>query len=147
MKSQSVNKLTHLDAANAMYRIREFMPLSQKGMIIEACKGEEKEFFFSKLVEMDDLISNMPETYEQDGKGDQAIAYLHYFKGSLDFYITEKDCDPDGDGQIQAFGLANLGYGAELGYISIVELIENDIELDLYFEPRTLAKIKEENTS
>ena len=44
--------------------------------------------------------------------------------------------------QHQAFGLADLGMGAELGYISIVELLENGAELDLHFVPRTLEQIK-----
>lgn len=104
------------------------------------CRGEEGQFFIDKLVEMADLIKNMPKTYEQDGKGDDAIVTLHYFRGGSDFYITEKDM---GDGQHQAFGLANLGYGDELGYMSIVELLENDVELDMYFTPCTLRQIKE----
>ena len=44
------------------------------------------------------------------------------------------------DEQIQTFGLSNLGYGAELGYISIDELVGENVELDLYFSP---VKIKE----
>ncbi len=86
------------------------------------------------------ILTTMPKTYEQDGLGDNAIAHLHYFKGSCDWYITEKDSEPDG--QHQAYGLANLGYGGEVGYISIVELIELDVELDLHFTPGTLAEIK-----
>jgi hypothetical protein len=50
---------------------------------------------------------------------------------------VEKDADPDHVGQMQAFGIADLGMGAELGYISIPELLENGAELDLYF--KTLA--------
>ena len=80
----------------------------------------------------------MPRGYEQDGKGDSAIAYLHYFTGSCDWYITERDTT---DEQHQAFGLADLGYGPELGYISVQELIENGAELDLYFEPKPLKEI------
>lgn len=84
----------------------------------------------------------MPKTYEQDGKGLKAIAYLHYFTGNADWYITEKDMsDPDEPGQLQAFGLANLGYGGELGYISIVELLKRGAELDYHFEPCPLDEI------
>ena len=84
----------------------------------------------------------MPQTYEQDGMGEQAIAHLHYFTSGCDWYITERDSDPDGEGQIQAFGSANLGYGPELGYISIKELLENGAELDLYFTPCTLSSLR-----
>ena len=122
--------------------LRQFMPQSELACLRESCHGEEKQFFIVRMVELAALIYSMPKTYEQDGKGDQAIAYLHYFKGGGDWYITEKDADQDGEGQIQAFGLADLGYGPELGYISIQELIENNVELDLHFTPCTLAKIK-----
>jgi hypothetical protein len=36
-----------------------------------------------------------------------------------------------------------MGY-PELGYISIAELVANNVELDLYFTPRTLAEVKRE---
>ena len=85
----------------------------------------------------------MPQTYEQDGKGDRAIVYLHYFYGGMDWYITEKDANQDGEGQRQAFGLVNLGYGAELGYINLAELCAQPrIELDLYWAPRPLADVR-----
>ena len=61
-----------------------------------------------------------------DGKGDDAVVYLHYFRGGMDWYITEKDMEEE---QHQAFGLADLGYGGELGYISIQELIDNGVSL------------------
>jgi hypothetical protein len=90
----------------------------------------------------------MPKTGEQDGKGEQATAYLHYFAGGqASWYITEKDAgspdDDPGTGQIQAFGLADLfGDGGELGYISIAEILENGGELDFHFTPKTLAEIR-----
>ena len=88
------------------------------------------------------IVTRMPKTYETDGAGDNAMAYLHYFSSNCDWFITEKDEDSDGEGQIQAFGLADLGYGGELGYISIAELIALNVELDLHFTPSTLAQIK-----
>lgn len=113
-------------------------------------RGEEAQFFVDKFCEIGTRIYNMPKTYDQEGCGDGAVAYLHYFKGGCDWYITEKDAAADG--QHQAFGWADLGHGGELGYISIVELIANGVELDLYFSPATLGeifarkKIKEERT-
>jgi hypothetical protein len=68
--------------------------------------------------------------------------YLHYFRGSCDWYIMEKDIDSHGDGQSQAFGLADLGYGGELGYISIQELCECGVELDLHFKPISFGELK-----
>jgi hypothetical protein len=71
-----------------------------------------------------------------------ALARLHYFIGGCDWWIVEKDADPDHAGQVQAFGVADLGMGAELGYISIPELLENGAELDLYFTtPKPIGEL------
>lgn len=119
--------------------INKFLSVSQRFAISDACSGEEGEYFLDKLQALQKLIDTMPKTYEQDGKGDDAIVYLHYFRGGMDWYITERDME---DEQLQAFGLADLGYGGELGYISIQELIDNNVELDLYWEPKTLREVK-----
>ena len=95
-----------------------------------------------KLIDLAQQIDTMPKTYEQDGKGDQAIAHLHYFTGASDWYITEKDMD---GGIQQAYGYAILNGDnecAEVGYISIEELTRHGAELDLHFAPRSLAEIK-----
>ena len=139
---------TIADVTVAIPTLRQFIGRSQLSALGDACRGEERQWFKDRLCELADQLANMPETYAQDGMGNQAVAYLHYFNGSGDWYITEKDSDPVNesgghDGQIQAFGLADLGYGAELGYISIAELIENGVELDLHFTPCTLAELKE----
>ena len=87
-------------------------------------------------------IEAMPKTYEQDGRGDEAIAHLHYFNGGSDWYITEKDIN---GGVLQAYGYAILNGDdemAESGYISIEELTRNGVELDLHFTPCRLAEIK-----
>lgn len=58
---------------------------------------------------------------------------MQYTKlGGMDWYITEKAMS---DEQNKAFGLADLGYGGEIGYISIVEL-------DLHFEPKRLKECR-----
>lgn len=126
--------------------LRPFMSRDQLAVLRDNCKGEESVWFITRMVEMAALIHAMPETYGQDGLGNQAIAHLHYFTGGCDWYITEKDSDPANetgghDGQIQAFGSANLGYGAELGYISIAEITQHGAELDLHFTPCTLASL------
>jgi hypothetical protein len=132
---------TILQAFTAVNSIKGFISPQQLAVIRAYCHGEEGQFFIDKLCEFSERIETMPKTYEQDGKGRQAIAYLHYFMGSADWYITERDADEDGEGQIQVFGEADLGYGPEMGYISIAELIEIGAELDLHFEPTTLSQI------
>ena len=128
----------------ALHTLRGFIGISQLRAIGQGCRSEERQYFYDKLVQMAGIAQTMPKTYDQDGLGDDAIAHLHYFKGACDWYITEKDSEPDG--QHQAFGLANLGYGGEIGYISIVELTGLDVELDLHFTPCTLAEIKTRET-
>lgn len=129
---------------STLEKIQDFMCTAQLLAIASGLRGEEKSFFQEKVKEITETINTMPKTYEQDGKGDQAKAYLHYFKGGCDWYITEKDMgDGSGDtSQYQAFGLADLGWGSELGYISIVELIRNGVELDFHYTPQTIAEIR-----
>jgi hypothetical protein len=126
-------------AAHIPY-LRRFVSTQQLSVLGDACYGEEREWFIDTLVELAERILAMSKTYEQDGKGDDAIVYLHYFKNNMDWYITEKDMEVE---QIQAFGLADLGMDcAELGYISIEELTEYGAELDLHWTPKTLREVK-----
>jgi len=137
--TQAIPKELH----DAIHSLPQFIGPEQFSVLRGALQGEEQQWFARTLADLAARIGSMPKVYEQDGKGDEAIAYLHYFKGAADFYITEKDSDPDGEGQIQAFGLADYGYGAELGYISIKELLAAGVEIDLHFDPATLRQIKE----
>jgi hypothetical protein len=113
-------------------------------LVIEhACRGEEGEFFMQKVVEIQNLITSMPVIGEQDGKGDDAMVYLHYFYGGSDWYITEKDVN---GGVTWAFGYAALDGMkdmAELGFISISDLTVNAVEFDLHFTPCKLGEIKQ----
>jgi len=136
---------TKMDAAKALTTLRGFIGSRQLRFVADACRGEEKQFFFDKMVELAQIVSTMPKTYEQDGKGENAVAYLHYFAGGqANWWITEKDIGtPEEPGQHQAFGLADLfGDGGELGYISIVEILANGGELDFHFTPKTLKEIR-----
>ncbi len=109
------------------------------------CKGEEGRWFRDKLVELAQIVTTMPSTRGQDGKGMDAIVYLHYFRGSADFYITEKDSgsmddDPE-EFQSQMFGYADVfGNGGEVGYISLHEILAGGCELDLYWTPKTIRE-------
>ncbi len=128
------------DVIKAVHTVKIFVGENQLEAMGDGVRGEEGEFFKTLFVKLAETITNMPVTYKTDGQGDEAIVHLHYFRGNMDWYITEKDM---GDEQIQAFGLADLGMGyPELGYISIEELIANEIELDLYWTPKTLAEVK-----
>ena len=138
----NTTKRTRTDAERAMNALGGYIGRSQLCVLRSACYGEEREFFYDKLAELAALVDAMPKTYEQDGKGDEALVTLHYFSSGSDWYITEKDAS---GGTSQAFGYAILngdGVNAELGYIDIGELIANGVEMDLYFKPRTLGEVK-----
>ncbi|HUD75745.1 MAG TPA: hypothetical protein VMQ76_11790 [Terracidiphilus sp.] len=143
--AQTTTAATKQDAIRALPTVRGFIGADQIEVIGRNCRGEERAFFFQMLADLAERINAMPKTHETDGQGAEAIAHLHYFTPSMDWYITEKDAgsldDTPEDFQSQAFGVANLGYGPELGYISIRELLDNGAELDLYWHPRALAKI------
>lgn len=123
--------------------LRQFMPNSERAALLQSLAGEERSFFVTMLLELADRVLGMPITYQQQNVADP-IVYLHYFKNGCDWYITEKDCDPDNEGQHQAFGWANLGDddNAEFGYISIPELCACGVELDLYWQVRPLSEIR-----
>lgn len=126
--------------AAAARSLARFINPAELETIGNACRGEEREFYKAKLVELAGVVDSMPTIYETDGQGDQAVAHLHYFTSDCDWYITERDQEEE---QHQAFGLACI-WEEELGYISIAELIEAGAELDLYWTPKTLLKIKTE---
>ena len=128
-----------VSAKKAAEFLKGFMSSRQLGFMLEACRGEEGQFFIDKLVETAQFIQSMPKTGEQ-ADSDDPIGYLHYFTGgSFNWYISEKDMLSE---QHQAYGLADMGY-PEYGYISITELIENHVELDLHFKPESLKALKQ----
>ena len=113
----------------------------QFAVITDAMMGEEGDAFIEIIDRVHATWQAMPKTYETDAQGCAALARLHYFTGGCDWWIVEKDADPDHAGQVQAFGIADLGMGRELGYISIPELLENGAELDLYFKPQPIGEL------
>ena len=140
MKSWPAFDIPTEDVIVAVKTLKGFIPAAQLDLMGTLSRGEEGDFFRGKFIEFAKLVSTMPKTYEQDGKGDEAVVSLHYFAGGCDWYITEKDMEAE---QHQAFGYADLGHGGELGYISLVELCGiASVELDLHWTPKTLAAVK-----
>ena len=83
------------------------------------------------------IASTIPGSRETENVKDKIID-LHYFSPSMDWYIVEFDKDLN-----EFFGYVNTGYGAELGYTSLTEILENrDIQLDLYFEPTPWSAVQ-----
>lgn len=147
--SQSPGKQASLaDGIAALQRIKAFMSPRQSNAVSELMRGEEGSFFIAKMIELDQRITDMPVTYEQNEVSDP-IVYLHYFMGGSDWYITEKDME--GKGTEQAYGYACLNgdmMNAEFGFISIDELCSlvirgfMTIDLDFHFDPTPMSVIK-----
>jgi len=122
--------------------LNQFIGRSQLSAMRSACRGEEGEYFRTMIENLKKTIAAMPKPYETDGQGDEAFATLHYFKGGSDWWIIERDQEGD---QYQAFGFACLNgdyLNAEMGYISIEELIQYGVELDLYYTPEKIGDIR-----
>jgi len=131
--------LTLDQTAHHFHVLGPFLGASQRAALGELCRySDEREFFRDLIAGYAERVRDIPTSYQTDGQGMAAVAYLHYFHGGADWYITEKDRLPE---QVQAFGWADLGLGVgELGYLSIEELTAAGVELDLYWTPKPLGE-------
>lgn len=91
-----------------------------------------------------ELEEKLPELYAQEGKGEDAIVYAHWFSpyAGWDWYATEYRPE-----ERLCFGLV-VGFEFELGYWTIDEFeAVNEgkpfplIERDLHWEPCTLRSL------
>jgi hypothetical protein len=130
----------------ALTKLKGFMGREQLATVRQLMKGEEKEFFYDKMIELADVVEKMPSTGQA---AKDPIVHLHYFVGACDWYIYEKDKgapdDKPEDFQSQARGYANLGdpQNAEVGYISLPEMFAAaPVELDFHWKPEPLSKIR-----
>lgn len=92
-----------------------------------------------------EILDKVPRLYEQDGKGDDAIIYAHYFScwSNWDWYMLEYDPDTG-----EAFGIVK-GFETEYGYFSLREFEELNrgrgieiVERDIYWSPLTVGFVK-----
>lgn len=92
-----------------------------------------------------EILDKVPRLYEQDGKGDDAIIYAHYFScwSNWDWYMLEYDPDTG-----EAFGIVK-GFETEYGYFSLREFEELNrgrgievVERDIYWEPLSVGFVK-----
>ena len=119
----------------ALGQLQRFMSAHQRNYL-HACmiNSEERDYFAELIVNLNRQIKAMPLTYQSKDH----VAHLHYFIRNIDAYISEKDSEYE---QHQAYGAQDIGYGAEIGYVSIPELLKVGAELDLYWTPRPLKEI------
>jgi hypothetical protein len=85
-------------------------------------------------------LAKLPALYSQDGKGEDAIAQVHFFScGGYDFWATEFD---PATGEL--FGVARI-HEREFGYVTVQEFVSMakamfPIERDLHWTPKPLKE-------
>lgn len=125
-----------------MKRLENFVSESQLKALKDLQKGPEGDAAAEIINRIAGIIDAMPGPYETDETPlNEKTVYLHYFHAAGDWYIFEKDSTPI---QNQCFGYARLSAMpemAEAGYISIQEIIDNNIELDFYFSPKKFKEL------
>lgn len=128
---------------NAMVYLLQYMPKGEWQTVKDNMAGEEGQYFIDLAVNLVAFIKAMPIT--GTNRSDKALVYLHYFRGSTDCFITERDMEEDE--QLQAYGFTILNgdlQNAEWGYISIPEITGAGLELDLHWKTRPMDAIKKE---
>ena len=133
-------KPTKEQILKAVQSVVPFLGSAQTRTLKQAMRGEERSWFETRMVEISNILKTLPDLGKTDGQGDSVMMQLHYFTSGADWYISELDTTT-----LNAFGWVDLGYGGELGYISIKELLKNSAELDLHFEPTSLGSIKKKS--
>ncbi len=133
----------------ALAGLRDFLPPTQARNVTDLIRNsEERDFFIDKMIELAALVKTIPVTFE-GREAEDPICHLHYFGGSYDGYLIEKDIgdpeEPEDTSQHQAWGWGRFNHmpdGAETGYMSLPEMFSSPIiELDFHFEPTPLSKI------
>ena len=121
----TTDSTAHMNAASNAFILSKFVPNQQLKVMVDGFRhSEESEYFGEKLEEYATRVQSMHKTYEQDGKGDAILS-------------------PDYGKEHGRDGYVDLGQGGELGYVSIVELLQiGGVELDLHWEPKPLKEVK-----
>jgi hypothetical protein len=139
---QMINDIRILQGAQALNELqkRQLLPREEFLTLAENLKGEEGLAIAETIKKVWQTFETMPKTYETEAKPDP-IAHLHYFIGSWDWYITEKDAEPE---QLQAFCFVKSEFcpEGEFGYTCLPEITQAGAELDLYFTPAPVSKFR-----
>ena len=133
--------MNHAATASTSHALATLIAPRQLAVMCAGLAGEENSFFRERIAELNSLVGTIPLTYQSDREGYEAAVWLHYFIGGCDWYITELDAAAIDGHHAQAFGIADIGHGPELGYISIPEILAAGAELDLHWTPTTVGTV------
>lgn len=150
LSEQARQALAREEFPQNLVTLQHFLSCHQNEMVQVFAQGSEGQFYMDKIQALAERVRLMPQTGDTDGQGEAAVVQLRYFVGGWEWLVTEKDRGAPDDAspgaQDQAFGWVDLGQGLEPGYISLPELIESNVEMDFYFEPKTLQAHHEEQS-
>ena len=130
---------------NNLFRITEllnaFTAGYQRAELLANLRQGPDNLYVHVLARLADRWDQTPTTAQMHGATRSAIARWHFTKGASDYWIIAKDT---GASQSHAYGLASISYvhaAPEPGHISIPDILADGAQLDLYFEPVTVAEI------
>lgn len=124
-----------------------FIGRTQAAVLGDLLRGEERLAIAEQILSVWETIQAMPVTYGNEGKEMKDVTVqLHYFLGGMDVWVTEKDYGEAREWtpvtpQMQAFGLIDLNGEPEMGYVSLQEVTEAGMELDLNWTKTDLESI------
>lgn len=133
----------------AFLQLRPYLFAGQLAALEQLSKGEEGAYFLGLVVELAARISSIPAMDEGPEVTNDSPVMLHYFYQGSDWYIFELEHVAEDD-VVLGFGWAILGGDyqmAELGCISVSELLVCGVELDLHFTQKTLGQVRLEHLS
>ena len=130
---------------NNTFRITELLNAVtagyQRAELLANLRQGPDNLYLHVLARLADRWDQTPTTAQMHGPARGAIAHWHFTKGASDYWIIAKDT---GASQSHAYGLASISYVhavPEPGYISLPDILSQDAQLDLFFEPLTVAEI------
>ena len=140
MSTTTKRKMT----VNTLATLRKVIPLTQFQFLQTLLRGEEREFFVDAMTEIEFQYNDLPiiGSAGSDQPTDTALARIHLFGPSCDWWLVEKSYHPEEP----CFGIADLGY-RELGYFNLWGIIRlRGVEIDLHWKPNTVQQILDEAT-
>ena len=138
IEKKGESELTNKNINADMYYLKDYV--SPEQFLTTIAGGEEMYDTVAKVVKQ---IKATPDLYEQDdGKGDDAIVYLHYFNDDSDWYITEFDKeDKNAHGYLSSDKKSKF---EEWGNFNLYRIESVGAELDYNWTPKTLKEVKDD---
>lgn len=129
-------------ARNAL--MRDCMPAAQRATVAAALGGEGAAGVGDRLDALAATLRRMPRLHETDGQGGRALARMHWSTGAADWWLVEWDATGR-----SGFGLCDLGqgFGPELGYFALSDMLSIGAELDLHWQPAPVARIRADRSA